>query len=411
MSRDPRVTERDPFRRATAADRFAAELNRAAFVTRAHLRPLWRWRIPIRRVQPAGPIGLNLVVVGTKVPIRYFLKRLVGRDWREEPLATMPLLALPWALDRLSAGSDLVMARVPRPASRWFFGDAYIHVPGGVDAWVEVPEDTEALAQRSTRARRNTNLVLRSGLNWTTSVTESDFDLFYDRFYVPFVRQRYPDSGASGGERKLRELFHLGFLLWIRQGEEKLAGAILKPDGEVMRWFVVGARTDGVDPVKSGALSAIYVFGLECSRRHGFRWFDVGWSPPSLRDGVLSHKRSWGAILKDSPRADHDTLFRWETLDNRLMSFLSENPLIFRDDGGLSAIAALPLDARADLATAWAAYRKVAMAGLRRVYLVSASGWSAVPVMAAAADGTGLWLADRVSSREFRRTARPAPVL
>ena len=252
--------------------------------------------------------------------------------------------------------------------------------------------------------------MLRSGLSWTTSVAESDFALFYDGFYVPFIRQRYPDSGASGGKEKLRKLFRRGFLLWIHQGEEKLAGAILTPDGEVLRWFVVGARTDGVDPVKSGALSAIYVFGIECARQHGFRWFDVGWSPPSLRDGVLSHKRSWGAMLIDSPRADYDTLFRWETFDDRLMAFLSENPLIFRDDGGLSAIVALPLDARPDLVTARAAYRKLAMAGLRRIYMVSASGWSAVRAGASAGDGTGLWLAERVSSREFRRTARPAPL-
>ena len=303
----------------------------------------------------------------------------------------------------------MVMARMPRPASAWFFGDAYIHVPSAVDSWVEIPRDTEALAGRSTRARRNTNLVLRSELSWTTSVAESDFDLFYDRFYVPFVAQRYPDSGASRGKQKLRKLFRSGFLLWISRGEEKLAGAIFKPDGEVVRWFVVGARVDGVDPVKSGALSAIYVFGIECARQYGFRWLDVGWSPPSLRDGVLSHKRSWGAILKDSPRIDHDTLFRWNALDDRLMTFLSEHPLIFRDDGGLSAIAALPRDACADLVTVWAAYRRVAMPGLRRVYMVSANGWSAVPLRAPAADSSGLWLADPVSSREFRRTARPAP--
>ena len=74
---------------------------------------------------------MNLVVVGTQNPTRYFLKRLVGSDWREEPLGTMPLFGLPKALDRLSANADLVMARVPRPASKWFFGAAYVHVPGG----------------------------------------------------------------------------------------------------------------------------------------------------------------------------------------------------------------------------------------------------------------------------------------
>ena len=165
------MTERDPFRRRTAAGRIGAALDQAVFTVRAHLRPLWRWSVPIRRVRPEDhggtQNGLNLVVAGTQFPLRYFVTRLVGQNAREEPSGAVPLLALPKALDRLGASADLVMARVPRPASRWFFGDAYIHVPGGVDAWVEVPEDAEALAGRSTRARRNTNLVLRSGLDWT----------------------------------------------------------------------------------------------------------------------------------------------------------------------------------------------------------------------------------------------------
>ena len=404
--------ERDPIRRRTLAEMLAIGAHDALYVTRAHLRPLWRLRIPIRRLRPAGSgdsPGDRVLVVGLKLTVRHFLRRLLGNEWLEESLGTAPLIGLPKALNRLGAGAHLVIARVPRPASTWFFGDEYIHVPEGVDSWVEVPKDTDALARRSTRARRNSNLVSRNGLSWTLSVSESDFDLFFDEFHTPFITQRHTEEAVVSDRKTLRRLFRRGCLLWIQDGEKRLAGAVLEPDGDVLRWWVMGAKTEGVDPVKSGALSAVYVFGIECARKYGFRWFDVGWSPASLRDGVLSHKASWGAVLQDSPLVDHDILFRWENLDARLLKFLEENPLIFRDGGGLSAIAALPSDANPDLVTARAAYRKLAMPGLRRLYLVSSSGWSRVPPSDPADFAEKLWLAEPLSSRTFRQRARPAP--
>ncbi len=407
------MRDREPVRPRTLAERLAIAAEDARYVTRAHLRPLWRWRIPIRRLRPAGsngsPGGPVLVVAGMTLPVRYFVMRLLGNEWTKETLGTAPLLGLPKALHRFDEGADMVIARVPRPASTWFFDDAYLHVPEGVDAWVEVPEDTDALARRSTRARRNTNLVIRNALSWTLSVAETDFDVFFDEFHAPFVTQRHTEQAVVSSRKTLRRLFRRGFLLWIHDGEKRLAGAVLEPDGDVLRWWVMGAKTDGVDPVKSGALSAVYVFGIECARKYGFRWFDVGWSPASLRDGVLSHKASWGAVLQNSPLVDHDILFRWEHLDARLLKFLEENPLIFRDGPGLSALAALPSDVSPDLVAARAAYRKLAMPGLHRFYLVSSSGWSRVPTSDAADSAETLWLAEPSSSLTLRQRARPAP--
>lgn len=404
------MRRRGPLYRRTVADRIDITGRRLVAAAYARLKPLLRWKIPMERIRALTPDGSpgapSVVVAGMRLTTKYFVRKFLGSDWHREALGSVPLMALPRALRRLRAGADLVIARVPRPGSAWLFDSSYLRVPVVVSSLVEVPPDNEALARMSTRARRNMAVVQRNGLRWSVSVSEQDFELFYDQFYLPFVMQRFTERALPAVRNDLRRSFRRGFILWIEDGEKRIAGAVLEPDGETLLWWVVGVLTDGVDPVKSGALSAIYVFGIECARQHGFRWFHAGLSRASLRDGVLSHKRSWGAVVRDAPFVDY-LLFRWERLGDPIARFLSEDPLIFREGRGLSAVAALPPGAPSTLESARAASQKIAMGGLQRLYLLSTTPWPQSLPGAARQSGDGLWISDAAGSAAFRAAGRP----
>ncbi len=406
-----RAVSQVPFAsRRTLLDSALSAWQRAFFIARSHARPLVHWRVPIVRIRGRRP-GTSreacVVVAGWKRSVEYFVRRYLGEETRRESLGTAPLIRLPGALSRVGGDADLIIARVPRPSAFWLFDSSYLRVPEGVGARVEVPENPDELSRASTRARRNINRIRRNELSWSISVDQDDFERFYRDYYVPFLSRRYGDLGTQFDRRRLASWFREGCILWIHKGDQRVAAALLQPEGPVLRWWVMGALTEGVDPAKTGALSAIYLFGVECARRYGFRRFDVGFSLPSLRDGVLSHKRSWGARLHDSPLVDLDLVFRWQRFDDGLADFLAETPLIFRDSGGLSAIAALSAEDGSNRVSAQKTHRKIAMPGLHRLYVMSRGAWASAVGGDTEAQADNLWLAEPGSSGSFRESAVP----
>lgn len=389
-----------------------AAWQRAVFVARSHARPFVHWRVPIARItgrRPGTTREATLVVAGWKRSVEYYVRRFLDEPIRREPLTRTPMLRLSSVLEREGGDADLILARVPRPSASWLFGDAWLRVPEGVAARLEVPDNPDDLSRASTRARRNVRRIRKNALNWSVSVSRDDFELFYRDYYVPFLNRRYGDMGTQFDRRRLAGWFRRGCILWIHKDDRRVAAALLQPDGPVLRWWVMGARTDGEDPVKTGALAAIYLFGAECARRYGFRRFDVGFSVASLRDGVLSHKRSWGVTLHDSPMVDLDLVFRWDRFGDGLADFLAETPLIFREAGKLSAVAALPAEQDPDPAAARRIHGKIAMPGLHRLYIVARSGWTTTGAEGAAEPGDNLWLATPGGSRSFRESATRCP--
>jgi hypothetical protein len=344
MTHGEGYSTRDIVSRGNAADRLSLLLGNAWYWARAHARPLIRWKVQIAQINGIGAGSgrpQTVLVAGWHRTVAYYAQRFFKAMESPIILGTTPLLGLPAQLEELRGKYDLVIARVPGPSSRWLFDDFYLHVPEAVESRLELPAESLHLAQASTRARRNLARVRNSQLSWEISTDPADFDLFYDDYYVPFLRGRYEDLAQEFTKKDLLKIFRHGCIVWILKDGQRLVGALFSPDGDTLRWRVMGAAGDGQEIAKLGGISAIYVFGTECAIRYGFKWLDLGYSKASTRDGVLSHKASWGGMVRAPWRVDHDLLFGWKQLSVDVSRFLHETPLIVRDGCGLSAITAL----------------------------------------------------------------------
>jgi hypothetical protein len=407
MRSEPHRSRRDLVSRGNALDYVAAAANRGWYRARAYARPLVRWRVPVARITGtvAGTTHEGTIVVaGWKRTVAYYASRFFETMSEPVTIANVPVLRLPTVLKAAREDCDLVVARVPGPGSHQLFDDFYLHVPEAVDARLEVPADSSALALASTRARRNVGRVRDNGLTWTVSTDEADFPSFYHDFYVPFLRTRYGDLAHEVDRATLLRAYRRGCILWVHKDGRRVAGALFQPHGPVLGWLVMGALTEGEDAAKIGALSAIYLFGAECAAQHGFRWLDLGFSKASPRDGVLSHKASWGARVYCPWKVDHDLLVGWRTLSDDVANFLNDTPLIFREGPALSAVTALSADDRIRAADPIAVGQKIAMHGLSNVYV---TGVPAGRVHSSQGKvGTVVHAVPAGSSMEFRRIAR-----
>ncbi|MCC6139563.1 MAG: hypothetical protein IT389_02985 [Nitrospira sp.] len=107
------------------------------------------------------------------------------------------------------------------------------------------------------------------------------------------------------------------------------------------------------------------------AQQRGCRVVDFRGSRPTLSDGLLRYKSKWGVCLYEKTDSYHDLFIRWNRASDVVEEFLSMTPLIFRDEGGLSALVG---DEPSHPQMLW-------VDGLRRWYRLTDAGLLAMPLL------------------------------
>jgi hypothetical protein len=193
--------------------------------------------------------------------------------------------------------------------------------------------------------------------------------------YVPFIQRRYGEKAYIRNFYYLRRSFKQGGLLWVIQNNKPIAGLIFKRRGQVLQILALGTLNGERTLVKAGALTASYLFIIEHARELGCELIDFGGCRPLLNDGLLRYKRKWGMSINDKDDTYYDYLVYINNLSREVISLISNAPLIFRDNGGLSAISLMDGEKPAAEAEVERAHHSMWIPGLRQLYLVSTAGW------------------------------------
>jgi hypothetical protein len=335
--------------------------------------PCCSLRVPVTIFQ--GPTFSNddsgtVLAAGSDPYIRYlpslFLKQVVKR----ESVGVFPLWKLARVVEELRGSADLTVARLDRLSGRLLFGRNSLAVPDWINSWLEVPTDFTAWARASKlHAARLKDMSLH------VSHERSDLVRFYYEMYVPLIRRRHGDLAYVRSFYQLRRFFDRGGILWLDYRGERIAGALFHRSGTVFRSVAHGTASGGWPPVIPGTKDVLNYFQAQHARSIGCARIDAGGSRPSLHDGVLRYKRKWGMNVAEKPDSHHDWFVQWHSENEKVTSFLSRSSLIFRDHGGLSAIAAIDREDPALEADARRAHHLLWMPGLQRLYLVAPAGW------------------------------------
>jgi hypothetical protein len=152
--------------------------------------------------------------------------------------------------------------------------------------------------------------------------------------YLPYANETYAGMMFLMPHEDLRKFMAQSELLWVKSGAEKVAGLMLRYDGDIIRAYVLGVKDGDPQYVKSGALGAAYYFAILHLTERGAQRLHLGGSRPFLRDGVLQYKKKWGIRIVDkSPQVFVLT----QTRNTRAsLSFLANNPFFFETEDVLS---------------------------------------------------------------------------
>ena len=363
---------RQLYRRLTAADDALKWRHR-------YVLPFKNLRVPVGILcgptRGSGSSPGTLLIAGDEHRIEYMSHRFFEGETRYERLNKVPLWDLDRTLNRLQTSADLTVVCVDKLSARLFFGADYLAAPEWTGLILTVPEDPSKLDRSSHSLREDFRVVRRNNLTPDFTEATADFKLFYHTMYVPFMVKRHGKQAVVRSIDQLRQRFYQGGLLWVRQGEQPIAGAVLQLSKQALRLLVVGTINGDWAPVKSGALAALYLFTINHAKEQGYKLVDLGGSRPSLNDGLLQYKKKWGVRLTENRDIYYDFLIRWNSLSRPVTSFLLNTPLIFRDKSGLSALYLIDQNETATQNDAWKVYRSMWVSGLQRLHLISVSGW------------------------------------
>lgn len=325
--------------------------------------PLTLWRGPVA----AGGSGA-LLFAGPRGAAAYLTNRFFVDAPTAEPRGDVPIWRLRAALAHHRADVDLVVARLDRLSARLVVDDSYVAVPEWVGALAPVPDDPWEFCRHSTSLMNNRARALRAGFERRVSHDLREFETFYDRMYVPFIRALHGDEAAVSNRARMRRCFRQGGLVFAERAGQPAMGALYRTRGTTLDLVVLGTPDGDLAPRADGAAFALELFVFEHARALGCTTVDFGGSRPSPSDGLLAYKARWGSHITATRSMFYDLALGWQRLTPALLAFLAKTPLIIRQADGLAAMIA-----GTDLGSVRTAVRT-----LRRVYVL-AEGESPVP--------------------------------
>jgi hypothetical protein len=329
------------------------------------------------RTRMDGHLG-TLLVAGVEHEVYYLIQRFFEGEYQRKSLGKVPLWSLVSTLKELRTTVDLTIARIDRLSCRLLFGADYLAVPEWVGSMLTVPEDLESLVRNNDSLKSDLRIVDRNKLTPSISEAEEDFEEFYHRMYVPFICNRHGTQAFIRHFYWMRRAFHQGGILWVLRGGQRISGVLFRRRGNMIQSLAMGTANGQWDLVKKGANFATDLYIVKYSKKLGFKLIEFGGSRPSLNDGVLRYKRKWGMNLVDKQDNWYNYLVYWNRFNESVTSFFSNNPLIFRDNGGLSAISLIHNDEPATQTEAKKIHRSTWMPGLSRLYIIATSGWKTI---------------------------------
>ncbi len=292
-----------------------------------------------------------------------------GRIWN--PLLARRVIAA-------NPGFDLCVAVLPQGYG-WLFNrlctfEARPHVRQVIAT--DGPWDAIRSGFHRKKKELSGKLETKFGLDYRLSREASDLALYYHRMYLPLVRRQFGPLAVVESYEKILERFRRGFLLFVTQGGEPVAGALCTTADRTLK-FHSGGVLDAADRyIKGGAQMALYYFQLRLAEAGEFDALDAGRSRPFLNDGVYRTKREWGAAARpDDDNEPHVFLFA-PRLSEALAHFFVENPTIVCSEQGLKAVVGFTGEVNDEAKTRLT--RQFGAPGLAGLCLVSAG--SAAPL-------------------------------
>ena len=222
-----------------------------------------------------------------------------GQAASQETLGRVALWRLSAHTERwLAGGVDLIVCEISRAFPWRLKARLAFSIPTWVQQVIAIPTPPEKLLSgkhiHATRSR--INRANKNGFGYRFTRSKEEFDRFYHRMYVPFIRGRHGSlAWQTSYDRHLNHWFRRGGLVLVTQNDQPVAGTLCYRAGETY-YDVEGGVLDN-DPhlIQQGMNALLFWYAVLWAHANGAKQFNMGYSRAWLSDGAFDFKQRWGA--------------------------------------------------------------------------------------------------------------------
>jgi hypothetical protein len=254
--------------------------------------------IHMEGVERASGEKLSLVYVGDKSLYRQIVYRILKGDAVVRYTGRVPLWRLRNLKHSILGRVDLVLLELPKIVSHPIHEGTVIENSGNVlmvmplrgrGKWEDFQRDLVK------KQRLNIKRFNEAGLRLVKGDSQRDFDFYYDRMYLPMVKNRHGLYAEISPREAFRQLVKKCELWFVEDPQGKRVAAMVWFDGgEVKHGLSFGVLDGDFRYEEQGALACIYYHEIRMAFEQGARLLDGTQAPPFENDGLYQHKHRWG---------------------------------------------------------------------------------------------------------------------
>jgi len=219
-----------------------------------------------------------------------WLKDSVFKNWYLESKAVIA----PWQIQRYCSHDGVTIIEINR-LLKGLCRSQWITYP-----WIRQKVDLGGTLYRTRRRAIENNYGRKTrkyGYTFTCTREPNQVDIFYEHYYLPYIRWRYGNLSHVRTRASIRNLLHQGkgLLFKIEISGDWVAAIFCVRNTDRITILTVGVAGDFRRHLHRGALSAGYYFLTKWAQENDIAVLDLLRSRPFTNDGVYNHKRNWGA--------------------------------------------------------------------------------------------------------------------
>jgi hypothetical protein len=242
--------------------------------------------------------------------------------------------------------ADIVIVGTSAKAAHRLPGTASLVLPMRVHFVADIDSDPETIRRRISERERwqFSRNARRYGWSWQTVTDPAWFDVFYDNFYRPTMRERHGARERTEAKESSYEcLFRNGHLFALCENGERIAGTLCHWDqrSHVLTLRLLGVRDGSAEYLDRGALKAVYHYLTAWSANNNVRQLDLQGTESFLSKGTYQWKRRLGTrvILPPNHFGSKRLWLHVRRDTPGVRDFLTANPVLAESaDGTLAAV-------------------------------------------------------------------------
>jgi hypothetical protein len=246
---------------------------------------------------------IQMLYIASCKMAHYFISRV----YDDTPSSIFIKKAYLWQLKRIikehTAGIDLVMVDMHKIASYFLKMKNAFLLPGWVRMKMDITKPKEEIIDhlmfksKWEDLKRTLKKITKLNYSYEIFNDPESLKIFYEKMHVPYIQKRYPKQADFKDLDYYKKILKKGELIFVKRDDQYVAAVICYLKNNSYFWHSIGILDGNEDFVKDGALYALYYFSILRAKDKKAKMFDFGVARPFLSDGVLSHKKKWGAGL------------------------------------------------------------------------------------------------------------------